>query len=102
MRKGTAKQERSVSRGDTSRLRLEKIIAGGCTLEHRSDGNSCNMPAMTKNIPVSNRTEIICNSMSPVATGKRSQLSSCMNGESTAISTIRISMILGNLFIVFH
>jgi hypothetical protein len=30
-----------------------------------------------------------------------SQLSSCMNGEKTAINTIRISMILGNLFILF-
>jgi len=77
----------------------EKIIAGGLMLEHSMAGNSLRMPAMTKNIPVSKRTEMICNSISPVATGNRSQLSSCMNGEKTAIKTIRTSMILGNLFI---
>jgi hypothetical protein len=99
MRKGTAKQKRSVSRGAGSQLNLEKITAGGRMLEHRSVGNSWRMPAMTKNMPVSNRTEIKCNSISPVATGNLSQLSSCMNGEKTAISTIRIRTILGNLCI---
>jgi hypothetical protein len=97
MRKGTAKQKRSVSRGAGSQLKLEKITAGGRILEHRSVGNSWRMPAMTKNMPVSNRTEIKCNSISPVATGNLSQLSSCMNGEKTAISTIRIRTILGSL-----
>lgn len=52
---------------------------------------------MTKNIPVSNSTEMICNSISPVATGNLSQLSNCMNGEKTAINTIRMSTIWGNL-----
>ena len=35
--------------------------------------------------------------MSPVATGKLSRLSSCINGENTAISTIRVSTIFGIL-----
>src|ERR1700761_692954 len=60
IRKGTAKQEMSVSRGAISRMIAEKIIAGGLMLEHSMAGNSLRMPAMTKNIPVSKRTEMIC------------------------------------------
>ena len=63
----------------------------------RSCGNSFRIPANTKNIPVSNRTEIKCDSMSPVATGKLSRLSSCINGENTAIRTISVSTIFGSL-----
>jgi len=39
--------------------------------------------------------------MSPVATGKLSRLSSCIKGESTAISTIRMSTIFGVLRCIF-
>lgn len=63
----------------------------------RSCGNNLRIPANTKNIPVSNNTDIRWVSMSPVATGKLSQLSSCMNGENTAISTMSRSTILGIL-----
>ena len=67
----------------------------------RSCGNNLSIPANTKNIPVSNNTEIRCDSMSPVATGKLSRLSSCIKGESTAISTIRMSTIFGVLRCIF-
>jgi len=60
-------------------------------------GKSLRIPAITKNIPVSNSTDIKCVSMSPVATGKLSKLSNCINGENTAISTISMSTTLGNL-----
>lgn len=63
----------------------------------KSRGKRLRIPANTKNIPVSNSTEIKCDSMSPVATGKLSKLSSCINGENTAISTIRMSTIFGIL-----
>lgn len=63
----------------------------------KSRGKRLRIPANTKNIPVSNSTDIRCDSMSPVATGKLSKLSSCINGESTAISTIRMSTIFGIL-----
>jgi hypothetical protein len=92
-----AKLETADCSGAMSRLNPEKIMLGGWTLVHRRLGKSFRMPAKTKNIPVSNSTDIKCDSMSPVATGKLSRLSSCIKGESTAISTIRISTIFGVL-----
>ncbi len=80
-----------------SRTSAAKVITGGRRLEQSSEGKSLSIPAITKNIPVSKSTEMMCISISPVATGNLSQLSSCMNGENTAINTIRISTILGNL-----
>jgi len=80
-----------------SRTKPANVTAGERMLELNRAGKSLSIPAITKNIPVSNSTEMICSSMSPVATGNLSQLSSCMNGEKTAISNIRISTILGNL-----
>jgi hypothetical protein len=97
MRSGTAKQEKADCNGATSRVKPENTEAGGRTFVQRSCGNNLRIPANTKNIPVSNRTEIRCISMSPVATGKLSRLSSCINGESTAISTISMSTIFGIL-----
>src|SRR5579864_762281 len=100
IRRGTAKLEKADCRGAMSRTKPEKIMLGGWTFVQRSLGTSLRMPAKTKNIPVSNSTEIKCVSMSPVATGKLSQLSSCMNGENTAISTIRMSTIFGILLCI--
>jgi hypothetical protein len=97
MRRGTAKQENADCSGATSRVKPEKITVGGSTFVQRSLGKSLRIPANTKNIPVSKSTEIKWDSMSPVATGKLSRLSSCMNGENTAISTISRSTILGIL-----
>lgn len=97
IRRGTAKQEKADCRGATGRVKPEQIMLGGRTLVQRSCGNNLRIPAKTKNIPVSNSTEIKWDSMSPVATGKLSRLSSCMNGENTAISTIRTSTIFGIL-----
>jgi hypothetical protein len=97
MRRGTEKLEEAENNGAISRLKLENIMLGGCTFVQRRLGNSLRIPAKTKNIPVSNSTDIKCDSMSPVATGKLSRLSSCINGESTAISTINSSTIFGVL-----
>ena len=97
IRRGTAKQEKADDNGATSRVKPEKIMVGGSIFVQKSRGKSLSIPANTKNIPVSNSTDIRCDSMSPVATGKLSQLSSCINGENTAISTIRISTIFGIL-----
>jgi hypothetical protein len=97
MRRGTAKQENADCSGATSRVKPEKITVSGWTFVQRSLGKSLRIPANTKNIPVSKSTEIKWDSMSPVATGKLSRLSSCMNGENTAISTISRSTILGIL-----
>jgi hypothetical protein len=97
MRRGTEKLEEAENNGALSRLKLEKIMLGGWTFVQRRLGNSLSIPANTKNIPVSNSTDIRCDSMSPVATGKLSRLSSCINGENTAISTINSSTIFGVL-----
>lgn len=97
IRRGTAKQQEADCSGAMSRLKQAKIIAGGRTFVQRSCGNNLRIPANTKNIPVSNSTDIRCDSMSPVATGKLSRLSSCMKGENTAISTIRMSTTFGVL-----
>lgn len=97
IRRGMAKLEKADCSGTMSRLNPEKIMLGGWTLVQRRLGKSFRIPAKTKNIPVSNSTDIKCDSMSPVATGKLSRLSSCIKGESTAISTIRISTIFGVL-----
>lgn len=96
MRRGTTKQEKSVSRGAASRTKLENVIVGGRYPVRSSAGKSLRIPAITKNIPVSKSTEMICISISPVPTGKLSQLSSCINGETTAMSTINTSTSLGN------
>lgn len=97
IRRGTAKLEKTDCSGATSRVKPEEIMLGGWTFVQRSLGKSLRIPAKTKNIPVSNSTDIRCVSMSPVATGKLSQLSSCINGENTAISTMSRSTILGML-----
>src|ERR1041385_1993892 len=97
IRRGTAKQKKADCNGLMSRVKQEKLTAGGRTLVHRSCGKSLRIPANTKNIPVSNSTEIKWASMSPVATGKLSRLSSCINGENTTISTINRSTIFGVL-----
>jgi len=97
IRRGTAKQENADCNGATSRVKPEKIMVGGWIFVQKSRGKRLRIPAKTKNIPVSNSTDIRCDSMSPVATGKLSQLSSCINGEHTAISTIRMSTIFGIL-----
>ena len=97
MRRGTAKQEKADCNGATSCVKPENSEVGGRRLVQRSCGNNFRIPANTKNIPVSNKTEIKCASMSPVATGKLSRLSSCINGENTAISTISVSTIFGSL-----
>jgi hypothetical protein len=97
MRRGTAKLEKPDCSGAASRLKPEKIMQGGLPFVQRSFGKSLSIPAKTKNIPVSNSTEMRCISMSPVATGKLSRLSSCINGENTAISTINRSTIFGVL-----
>lgn len=97
IRRGTAKQREADCTGATSRLNPAKIMLGGWKFVQRSCGNNLRIPANTKNIPVSNSTEIRCDSMSPVATGKLSRLSSCIKGENTAISTIRMSTIFGVL-----
>src|SRR6478609_130684 len=98
MRRGTAKEEKTVCRGATSRTKLANVIVGGRYPLRSSAGKSLRIPAITKNIPVSKSTEIMCISMSPVPTGKLSQLSNCINGEHTAISTINTSTTLGNLW----
>lgn len=95
IRRGTAKQKKTDCSGLVSRVKEEKLTAGGRTLVHRSCGKSLRIPVNTKNIPISNSTEIRCDSMSPVVLGKLSRLSSCINGENTAISTIKTSTIFG-------
>lgn len=97
IRRGSAKEKKVDCNGATWRLKPKKTTAGGRTFVHRSFGKSLRIPAKTKNIPVSNSTEMRCISMSPVATGKLSRLSSCINGERTAISTINRSTIFGVL-----
>lgn len=97
IRRGMAKLDEADCNGTMSRLKPEKIMLGGWTFVHRRLGKSFRIPAITKNIPVSNSTEMMCISMSPVPTGKLSRLSSCIKGESTAMSTIRTSTIFGVL-----
>src|SRR5579859_1636734 len=72
IRRGTAKLENTDCSGAASRVKPEKIALGGSILLQRSFGKSFRIPANTKNIPVSNSTEIKWDSMSPVATGKLS------------------------------
>jgi hypothetical protein len=102
MRRGTVKLEKADCRGATSQMKPENITADGRMFVQRSPGNSLRIPANTKNIPVSNSTDIRCVSMSPVATGKLSQLSNCIKGENTAISTINNSTIFGALRCISH
>lgn len=97
IRRGTAKQQEADCSGVMSRLKEEKTAAGGGTSVQRSCGKSSSIPVKTKNIPISNSTEIRCDSMSPVVMGKLSRLSNCINGERTAISTINRSTIFGVL-----
>lgn len=97
IRRGTAKEQNADCNGATSRVKPEKIMVGASIFVQKSRGKRLRIPAKTKNIPVSNSTDIKCASMSPVATGKLSKLSSCINGENTAISTIRMSTIFGIL-----
>src|SRR5437660_10498828 len=59
MRRGTAKQARSVSRGARSRLRPEKITVGWRIPERRTAGKSLRIPAKTKDMHVSNSTDML-------------------------------------------
>ncbi len=98
MRNGGVKLKSCVSGMAVSRLTRMKESGGRRNPDRIKAGKSERIPQKTKNIPVSNKTEIIVSSMSPVVTGKLSRLSSCMNGEQSIISTIRTSTILGNFW----
>src|SRR5579859_5813370 len=102
IRKGGIKLKNSVSGIAISRVARANVSGGSVKPARIHAGNSERIPQKTKNIPVSNRMEMIVSSMSPVETGKLSRLSSCMNGDNRIITTMSTSTSLGNLWsIVF-